>query len=102
MYPWVVWKSGQLARIAPHVTYLDEFTHFVGFDANESNLKARISFLQSMEFGSASWIDRLDDYAEVVVIWGDGWWEVYSTRESILKRLTNKFPSRPGDIHRAI
>lgn len=72
------WRPETLPARADKV-HIDEWTYIFGLQCDESDLARRITWLMNrLGHFDADFFDGLASAADVFIMHGDGWWEVYS------------------------
>lgn len=83
------WRPATFPRLAERVI-LDEYTHFFALQCGELEMRQWAeAYARQLthEFG------RLEQRADLYLVYGDGWWEIYTPHADWLRRFRHAFPT---------
>ncbi|HQR06004.1 MAG TPA: hypothetical protein PLN21_04230 [Gemmatales bacterium] len=84
-------RPGTFPRLAEHFN-VDEWSYYYAIHASEHEALQRATALAPHGAFSMSFLEHLDEYADLFVCHGDGWWEFYTGHGDWFKKLKAWWP----------
>lgn len=81
-----LWRPGSLALVQ-HELYFDEWSYLVGFESTEEDAVQRATRIGFPGSFTPQFYLSLEREAEICLVQGDGWWEIYPTRADLFSEI---------------
>jgi hypothetical protein len=75
-----LWRPGTLPKTAPYI-YFDEWSFLTGLKSTEDNIGKLITEFYVGQFLCRKYFESVDLYAQIFIVYVDGWWEIYTNHK---------------------
>lgn len=84
------WRPHTFPRLAEHVC-LDEWTQLWGIKCDEAEVSDRVKWLDAHPQLTSDAFSPMG--ADILLLWPDGWWEIYTSHDDWRQKLRRAFPN---------